>query len=299
MHSFLPRLVTPTAVCLLLLGASISFVQSAPDNKLAPADLISKHLDSIGPADVRARNHGTQIRGTFVLTAKQGGAGETQGQVLMASQGSQNSINLAFEGDASMAFAFDGSKTTVTQFRPGRHTPIEQFFAEYEDLIKEGLFGGTLSESWALLHAIEKNAKLEYAGLKKVGGVQLHALKYALHKNSDIKITLFFDAETYRHVRTEYDRTVYSTDQQRIPGQAGRLPSVSNERQATQRLTASETFSDFKPEGGLNLPHNYRFELSVQSQTRPMLVDWAFNLIEFKFNVPLDAKQFVISNGKD
>jgi len=297
MSSFLMRFLALTAVCLSLVAASITVVQSTSDNKLTPSDLISKHLESIGPADVRARSRGTEIKGTFVLSAKEGGAGETQGQALMTSQGGRNSISLMFEGDANMAFAFDGSKTTVTQFRPGRHTPLEQFFAEYEDLIKEGLIGGTLSESWALLSSQEKNSKLEYAGLKKIDNQQLHALKYSLRKNSDIKITLFFEAETFRHVRTEYERTIYSTDQQRIPGQPGRLPSASNERQATQRLNARETFTDFKVEGGLNLPHNYRFELSVQSQTRPITVDWAFNLTEFKFNVPLDAKQFVIGSN--
>jgi len=299
MNSLQVRSLSLTAVCLLLVAASISTVHSNSDNKLTPAELIAKHLESIGSADVRARNHGTQIKGAFVLSAKQGGAGETQGQVLMFSQGSQNALNLLFEGDEKMAFAFDGNKTTVTQFRPGRHTPLEQFFAEYSDLIKEGLIGGTLSESWALLSSQEKNPKLEYAGLKKIDNQQLHALKYSLRKNPDLKITLYFDAETFRHVRTEYDRTIYTTEQQRIPGGPGRLPSAGNERQATQRLTARETFADFKPEGGLNLPHDYKFELSVQSQTRPMLIDWAFNLTDFKFNLPLDAKQFVIGSGEE
>jgi hypothetical protein len=298
MNSFVVRFAMLIAVCLLLVAGSIGVVHSSFDNKLAPADLIAKHLDSIGPPDARARKRGMQIKGTFVLTAKQGGAGETQGQVMMASQGGQNSMTLAFDGDANMAFAYDGSKTTVTQFRPGRHTPIEQFFSEYNDLIKEGLFGGTLSESWALLSTQEKNPKVEYAGLKKIDGVQLHALKYALPKNPDVKITLFFDAETFRHVRTEYDRTIYSTDQQRIASGRG-LPPATNERQAVQRLTARETFADFKPEGGLNLPHDYRFELSVQSQTRPMLVDWVFKLADFKFDVPLDARQFVIGSGNN
>jgi len=298
MNYLVMRFAVLVAICFLLLAASIGVVHSSADNKLTAADVIAKHLDSIGPADARARIQGTQIKGTFVLSAKQGGAGETQGQVSMASQGHQNGINLMFD-EGNMAFGFDGSKTTVTQFRPGRHTPIEQFFAEYDFLITEGLFGGTLSQGWALLGSQEKNAKLEYAGLKKIDGIQLHAIKYTLRKNSDVKITLFFDAETFRHVRTEYDRTIYATDQQRIPGAPGRLPSATNERQATQRLTARETFADFKPEGGLNLPHDYRFELSVQSQTRPMLVDWTFNLTEFKFNVPLDAKLFVVGSSNE
>ena len=298
MNYLVMRFVILVTVGFLLLAASLGVVHSSSDNKLTVTDVIAKHLDSIGPADVRARNQGAQIKGTFVLSAKQGGAGETQGQVAMASQAHQNMLKLMFD-EGNMAFGFDGNKTTVTQFRPGRHTPIEQFFAEYDFLIAEGLFGGTLSQNWALLSSQEKNAKLEYGGLKKIDGVQLHVVKYTLRKNSDVKVTLFFEAETFRHVRTEYDRTIYSTDQQRIPGGPGRLPSATNERQATQRLTARETFADFKAEGGLNLPHDYRFELSVQSQTRPMLVDWTCNLTEFKFNLPLDAKQFVVGSSNE
>jgi hypothetical protein len=30
-----------------------------------------------------------------------------------------------------------------------------------------------------------------------------------------------------------------------------------------------------------------------------MLVDWAFSLIDFKFNVPPDAKQFVVGSGNN
>ena len=88
-------------------------------------------------------------------------------------------------GEPPTAFAFDGSKTTVTQFRPGRHTPLEQFFAEYEIIIREGLFGGTLSEAWPLLDLQQKNPKLEYLGIKKLDGKEFHVIRYAPRKGSD------------------------------------------------------------------------------------------------------------------
>jgi hypothetical protein len=50
----------------------------------------------------------------------------------------------------------------------------------------------------------------------------------------------------------------------------------------------NEEFSDFKNESGPNLPHTYKFELSIQSETRPALVDRVFGLTKFTFNEPLE-----------
>jgi len=288
---------TSLLLSFILAGLNFSVLQAKPDNKLTPAEVIAKHLESIGSAEARASVHGTRITGTCEVIAKQGGAGQSIGQVLMASQGSQNLINMTFDsGGPSIGFAFDGSKTTVTQFRPGRHTALEQFFAEYQMLVKEGLIGGTLAQSWPLLNFQEKNAKLEYAGKKTINGKELHAVKYTPRKGSEMKITLFFEMETFRHVRTEYEQTIYTTEQKKIGGGGGGMQD-DNMRAATQRIKVFEEFSDFKPEGGLNLPHTYKFELAAQSETRPVLIDWTFSLNTFTFNAPFDLSEFAVVKG--
>lgn len=279
----------------ILLAVGLCVVP-ATSEKLTPADLVAKHLDSVGAAEARKRVNGTRISGTVELIVKAGGVGTSGGQVMMASHGGNNLVNMTFESGESTSFRFDGSKTTVTQFRPGRHTPLEHFFAENDEIVGEGLVGGVLSESWPLLNLQAKNPKLEYAGMKKIDGRQVHALKYKPGKGSELNITLFFDAETFQHLRTAYERTVFSTAQTRIPGSPGRLPSVSEARSAPQRLEVYESFSDFKMEGGLNLPHVYKFELSVQSDRRPMLMNWTFNLTAFTFNAPLDRSEFIVGN---
>ncbi|HEX5703637.1 MAG TPA: hypothetical protein VFX97_10600 [Pyrinomonadaceae bacterium] len=272
-------------------------VVPATSQKLTPADVVAKHTASIGSAEARARAKGTRIKGSVEVIVKEGGNGNSAGSVVLASRGSQNMVTMNFDaGEPTMSFRFDGSKTTVTQFRPGRHTPLEHFFAENEGIVGEGLVGGVLSESWPLLNLQEKNPKLEYSGAKKIGDRPVHAIKYRPRKGSELNITLFFDAETFQHVRTEYEKTFYSTAQQRIPGQPGRLPSAGEARGAPQRLTVYEAFSDFRTEGGLNLPHVYKFELSVQSNTRPLLLNWTFNLAEFTFNAPVDPSEFVVGN---
>ncbi|HEY5883668.1 MAG TPA: hypothetical protein VIT88_03235 [Pyrinomonadaceae bacterium] len=291
---------SPVFISFAFVMLAIGFcVVPATSQKLTPADVVGKHAASIGSADARARAKGTRIKGTVEVIVKEGGAGNSAGNVVMASHGSQNMVNLIYDaGDPSTSFRFDGSKTTVTQFRPGRHTPLEHFFAENEEIVGEGLVGGVLSESWPLLNLQEKNPKLEYAGIKKIDDKQLHAIKYTPRKGSELKITLFFDSETFQHVRTEYEKTVYSTAQQRIAsGGGGGLPAATEARSAPQRLKVYEAFSDFKMEGGLNLPHVYKFELSVQSNIRPILLGWTINLTEFTFNAPVDPSEFIVGNG--
>jgi hypothetical protein len=165
-------------------------------------------------------------------------------------------------------------------------------------LFKEGLVGGVLSESWSLLNLAERSPKLEYSGLKKIGDKQLHVLKYNPRKGSDVKIVLYFDPQTFRHVRSDYARTVYASEQRRIAGSGPGLPPAQNQQASPTRIEAYEEFADFKEESGLNLPHTYKFHLSIQSEVRPAVVDWVFTLNDFSFASPLDAAEFTFAEKK-
>jgi hypothetical protein len=264
-----------------------------PDNKLTPAEVISKHLESIGPAEARARVRGTRIKGASVVSVKLCGEGQVEGQALLASQGTANLINLKFETPEYPyeLLRFDGKKFIAIPFKPGSRTCLAQFFQDNEVIFKEGLAGGILSESWPLLKLEEKNPKLEYSGLKKIGGRDLHALKYGPRKGSEMKIMLYFDPQTFQHVRTEYSQVLYANEQRRIGAVGSSGLPAPNQTASNARIEAYEEFSDFKVEGGLNLPHTYKFHLSIQSELKPALVDWVLNLTDFAFNVPFDPAQ--------
>ncbi len=280
--------------CLILAGTGLCSAQNKTDRKLTAEELVAKHLDSIGPAEAREKIHGRNIKGSCLLRIRQGGNGQVEGLAQMASQGNLNLVSMTFDspdypGDS---FKFDGKNFTASQFKPGFRTSLAQFFVIHRILFADGLVGGTLTSAWPLADVKQKNPKLKYAGLKKIDGKQLHALKYEPHNGSDISITLFFDAETFQHVRTEYEQTVYTTDQTRIAGGGGRVPATGPQRSSNAKVTAHEEFSDFKPEGQLILPHTYKFELEIQSETRPTLVDWTFTLNDFVYNLPLEVKEF-------
>lgn len=218
----------------------------------------------------------------------------------MASTDSANLINMNF-GIATYsqeALRFDGKKFATSQLKPGSRTCLAQFFLENEVLFKEGLVGGVLSESWPLLSIAERNPKLEYSGLKKIGDKQLHVLKYNPRKGSDLKITLYFDPQSFRHVRSDYSRTIYASEQRRISGGGPGLPPAQNQQASPTRIEAFEEFADFKEESGLNLPHTYKFHLSIQSEVRPAVVDWVFTLNNYSFTSPLEAAEFTFGNEK-
>jgi len=280
-------------IFVLVLTCILVVPATRPDNKLTPAELISKHLESIGPAEARARVQGTRIKGVSVVSVKLCGEGQVEGQALLASQGAANLINLKFETPEYPyeLLRFDGKKFIAIPFKPGSRTCLAQFFQDNEVIFKEGLAGGILSESWPLLKVEEKNPKLEYSGLKKIDGRELHALRYGPRKGSEMKIVLYFDPQTFQHVRTEYSQVLYANEQRRIGGTSGSGLPAPNQTASNAHIEAYEEFSDFKVEEGLNLPHTYKFHLSIQSELKPALVDWVLNLTDFAFNVPFDPAQ--------
>lgn len=289
------RLLLPLVV---LVATGICIRPAQADDKLTLTELIAKHLESIGTAEARARVNGTKIKGNATVTVKLCGEGQVDGQVMMASHDAANLINMNFEMAAypQEALRYDGTKLTVSHLRPGTRTCLANFFLTHDVVFREGLVGGVLSESWSLLNVQERNPKLEYGGLKKIDDKELHVLKYNPRKGSDLKIVLYFDATSFRHVRTDYSRTIYATEQRRIAPGGPNLPPATNQQASAARIEAREEFEDFKEESGLNLPHTYKFHLSIQSETRPAIVDWVFNLKDYTFTTPLDAADFSISN---
>jgi hypothetical protein len=116
-----------------------------------------------------------------------------------------NATNYPYE-EAS----YDGKKVYASRITPDSYSPRGEFVRTYGQILTEGLFGGTLSTAWALLAVQEKKPRLPYAGLKKVQGQELHRLDYVPRRGADLRIYLYFDPETFRHValsiRSLFDR---------------------------------------------------------------------------------------------
>jgi hypothetical protein len=179
--------------------------------------------------------------------------------------------------------AFDGHTVTVAELSPGVRSTLGKFFMEHEMPFREGLLAGTLSSAWPLLDLDSRKATLKYEGLKKIDGRQLHVLRYEGKNDSNLKTRLYFEADTFRHVRTEYEK--------RQVQEMVTEPGVT-QKQGDSITKLTEEFGDFKTEGDLTLPHSYKLQLSIEALNRRVLQDWAFNLVEFSFNMALNKGQF-------
>lgn len=255
-------------------------------DKIKPEEIVAKHLEAIGSAQVRDPIHSRIVSGNSVMNIKTGGRGTSSGPALLASHKEKVLLKAEFAsaGYPFERFAFDGKKLHAKQYAPGVRSPLAEFFLSHTTPFSEGLIGGTLSSAWPLLDLSARNPKLQYSGTEKVDGRLAHKLKYAPRQGSELKITLFFEAETFQHVRTEYERV--------IAAPMGGTPGESASQRET-RYKVVEDFKDYRTEGGLTLPHTYTIQYSVFRLNGPLALEWSFNLEKFTFGFPIEAKEFL------
>ncbi|MGI8641887.1 MAG: hypothetical protein ACR2MG_18310 [Pyrinomonadaceae bacterium] len=269
---------------LFVLFLSIFSVSSFAQ-KMKAEDVLAKHLESIGTAETRASIKSRIAVGDAVVKFISQKNQTSQGRIVLASTGEKNffGMNLNSLDYQSEKFSFDGKKAKVGFVRAGTRSILGNFVLTNNILLEASLLAGTLSTSWALLDMADKKAKLSFDGTKKIDGKEVYAIGYSAKNGGDIDITLYFDKQTFRHVRSEYKR-ISSAGIGTSPDQSSRFSET--------RLKVTEDFSDFKDEKGLTLPHNYRIFYSIAGQGGTTEIEWQFNLTEFAFNQKITDNTF-------
>ena len=271
---------------------------ASASDKMRAEEVVAKHLASIGAEETRASINNRIVAGTVVFTVTAPRNAKFDGDVILASEGNKHMIAMAFGGAVVQEkFVFDGSKVTAASPRPGSRGYWGDFLLTHDNIVKHGLVGGVLSESWPLLKLSEKKQTLEYRGTKKIEGKTLHEIEYVPRGSSDLKILLFFDSETYQHVRSEYTRVISAG--LGGPGQLATGPTIAADASGQQRPTRykmTENFGNFKKEGGLSLPHNYKVKLELDTRGGVQVIDWDFTLTDFAFNQPIPPATFAKAN---
>ena len=264
------------------------FAVSVFAQKMKPEEILAKHLDSIGTAETRAATKSliavgdAQVKSVTKITTP------IVGRLVIASAGEKNfwGMNLNSVDYPSERFSFDGKKAKVALIKLGLRSTLGEFVLSNNLMLEQGLFGGTLSNSWAMLDTANRKAKLSFDGTKKVNGREAYVLNYSPKGGGDVSINLYFDKENFRHLRTEY-RRISSAG-------IGARPEDST-RYNENRITLTEDFADFKPEGGLTLPHSYHISYTTTGNSNGSTgIEWIFNLTEFSANQKLAETTFDI-----
>lgn len=277
-------------VCLLTLFYSLGMSAQKPlEDKPSAEGILTKHLESIGSSEARGSIKSVTIVGTSRATFFGRGGGVADGISVLASKGDKYMVAMKFNTSdyPFEKLGFDGNEFSVGFVRPGVRSNLGSFLRTNEGTFKHGIMSGTLSTSWELLNFDPKNAKLKYSGIKKVDGKSLYSLEYNPKKGSDLSITLFFEPDTYRHVRTEYKRVIAARQGPTVDTSAG---------QSETRYTMIEDFSDFRDENKLMLPHTYKVRLEILTGNGTTSYEWLMNLQKFSFNTPIDDNDFKVDS---
>jgi hypothetical protein len=272
---------------LVLTLVLVTFFYRARAADMKPEEIVAKHLDSIGTAEVRGAVKSRAVQGKLRFKVLVGGGGEVVGSWGRVSEQRKSNFVMRFgTGEwRGEQFVFDGDKASFAAATSSHHrSAFADFVSSQDFIIKEGLLGGELSTAWALQNLDPGRVKFDSLGLKKIDGHELHGIEYHLKGHTDMTVKLFFDPETYRHVAT-----IYSVA---ISPNLGRSITDSSKQQEI-RYTIEERFSDFKAEDGITLPRHYDLQYTQELQNGSTRVyDWDMTADKIMNNVGLAPANF-------
>ena len=265
----------------------VSPVVGGQEKKLEIAALVSRHLEAVGSASARQSIKSRFAAGTVKFVGRIGTTANLEGSIGFVSLRPKTRYSIKFPTTdyPGEQMCFDGKNVEVGSLPAGKRSALSLFIQQQDLVLKDGLMGGVLSTAWPLMKD-PVPARLEFKGARQVAGRLLNVVGYRQQKGSpDLKVTLFFDPETFRHVRSEFEF--------RIAPRLGIGPNQSNVFQESIYLL-SEEFDDFRPVDGLTLPHQYKIQLSVQASASAVLMDWHLSFAQMVHNQPVEDNVFTL-----
>jgi len=246
----------------------------------SPEQLVAEHLKSIGNPTTISQIKSVVLTGNAAVNFIIGATGipNQRGTFTVVSQGPKIGIAMNFPDKHNYPgehFAYDGKNVTVANYTIGRKSNLADFIHQYNKIMKNGILGGVISNAWPLLYTKSNKANMKVRKTK-YSGAEVYELEYRPRDyHGDMKIRMYFDTETCRHLHTEYRVQTMNS------GTVG---------------TLVESFGDFRKTGDLTLPHRYSLNFSVTQNVSTMArfnANWVMENLEWGFNAPdIDQKFF-------
>jgi hypothetical protein len=257
----------------------------AGGESLTAEELVAKHLASIGTPEARAAVRTRVVQGNATYKLVVGGGGQIFGSTGMVSEGRKQRFLMKFQQNyRGENFLYNGKKVSIgfsnsDQTRSG----LADLIYSQDAILKEGLWGGALSTGWALLDVAGRQPRLSYDGLKKADGRELHRLTYLPRTGTDLKIQLYFEPITFRHVITTYSFELANNVGKTI---------LDSPKLKADRTTLEERFADFSTDEGVTLPAHWSIEYTRElPDGTTTVLNWDLKE-EIRQNVTLDPKNF-------
>lgn len=279
------------AVAIVLAGLAGPSVPAS--DKPKPEELVSKHLDALGTPEARTALKSLNVEGNLMTKFLRGGSGAAGGPFAMVSEGHKILMEAKFGQPTypGESYAFDGEKKTIGFIVPGQRSQLEDFLNNNGEVVQEGLIGGTLSTAWPLYDWKSRNARIDVDGLKKVDGKDLFRVTYhPRHGTGDLKIYLFFDPETFRHVKT-----IYTQESQAQMGSSIDRGSIGGAGGGASNLTLEEDFGGFAKVNKLMLPTQWTIKYNQEGVgAGSSMVEFDMNIAKIQANANISGVTFKI-----
>lgn len=273
---------------MVVLALFSTFAHAA--DKLKLDDVIARHLASIGTPEARAAAKTRLGAGKAQMQEVVRGSSSLSGTASLASDNRRIKIAMQFPGSPQYPgeqWVFDGDKTLVALTAPGARSSIGNFVFNYPELMREGLLGGSIFTSWSLLDLSGRQPRLKYDGLKKIDGRELHQVSYTPRKGgSGMEIRLFFDPETFRHVKTSYVLEQGSGMKTSTDARGNVLGADELAHADHVRYFLEENFADFQTVDGITLPTSWTIRYEIQPSSSAVL-QWTVKVEQVKHNEQL------------
>jgi hypothetical protein len=278
------------AIWLIILCLCFMAVRSentiAQDKKLTAEEVIAEHIKSIGSPEVLAGIKSRFFAGSASIEFISGNAGALAGQCEFVSENQKLGMFCRYNAqDYPLEhFAFDGEDVTIGYISQGRRSPLGDFLNRNDNIIKRGLMGGVLSANWPLLNMESIRARIKYKK-KKADGREVHELEYDPQKGmGDVKVKLYFDPDTFRHVKTEYKVTI---------GRMSSFQPVIRGRERDTNYLLLEEFGDFREVDGMTLPHSYSLHYTREGGGgNTFMARWTIKAEQWSHNTQINEQYY-------
>jgi hypothetical protein len=254
---------------------------SVADKKMPADEVVANHLDAIGNAEARAAVKSRVALGTVVYGEAISGRVHQEGPAQLFSAGNKMRVEFQLRQPQypGERFIFDGRKSDIAEVAPGSRSVLGGFLYVQESVLAEGLFGGALFTGWTLFTAKERGAKISAGTVKKIDGRELIEVSYSPKKHGDpaFQIRLYFEPETFRHVRTVYTLTTPHS-------MASSATTSARDDTGELREILEERFSDFKDANGLTLPSRWEIRFYREPATSFQERQWAVQIVKLTHN---------------
>jgi hypothetical protein len=274
------------AVSVVLAAICYTLPLHAASAGLTSEDVVAKHLAAIGSPEARASVKTRVVQGNASYKIVIGGGGQIVGNTGVVSEGRKVRFVMKFlQNYRGENFLGTGDSVRVGYSNSDEtRSALASLVYAQDAILKEGLFGGVLSTAWPLLDVSGRQAKLTYDGVKKINGRELYRLTYQPRKGSDLKIQLFFESDSFRHVMTTYLLEVGNNVGKTI------LDSATLK---ADRTTLEERFDEFMTLDGITLPTRWTIQFTRELPSgETTITSWDLKEEKIQQNVTLDPKNF-------